>query len=44
MIRTYIFWLIVAPTSLAFVLGLIASSAQAAADKITADSTKGDPV
>lgn len=35
MIRTFIFWLIVAPASLAFLLGLIAHSAQTMANKIT---------
>lgn len=35
MIRTFIFWLIVAPASLAFLLGLTANTAQKMADKIT---------
>jgi hypothetical protein len=37
MIRTIIFWLIVAPASLAFLLGLIASVAQSMVNKPTDD-------
>jgi hypothetical protein len=35
MIRTFIFWLIVAPSAMAFILGLLANFAQTMANKIT---------
>jgi hypothetical protein len=37
MIRIFIFWLIIAPACLAFLLGLIASGAQSMANKPTDD-------
>lgn len=42
MIRTFIFWLIVAPATLAFLLGLLASVAHAMANKIT-DQQETEP-
>jgi hypothetical protein len=42
MIRIFIFWLIVAPASLAFLLGLIASVAQSMVNKPIDDQVIGD--